>query len=101
MLAPERLDPGVGPHVDLQVGVLREGLPALLALVLHDLVVDLVLVPVEGVLRGEDPLTKSAVELCRLLVDRVNVSFKSFAVTVDLNNPNRTFRIVFPRYYSP
>ena len=69
MLAPERLDPGVGPHVDLQVGVLREGFPALLALVLHDLVVDLVLVPVEGVLRGEDPLTKSAVELGRLLVD--------------------------------
>ena len=85
MLAPERLDPGVGPHVDLQVGVLREGLPALLALVLHDLVVDLVLVPVEGVLRGEDPLTKSAVELGRLLVDGLNVSFQGLGVTVNLD----------------
>ena len=85
MLALERLHTGVGPHVNLQVGVLRETLPALVALVLDDLVVHLVLVSVEGILGGEDLFTQSTVKLCRFLVNGIHVSLQGLAVTVILS----------------
>ena len=72
------------PHMDFKVGVLREGLPTLVAGVLDYLVVDLVLVSVQGVLGGEDLLAEPAVQLRRFLVDRLNVGFQGLAVTVVL-----------------
>ena len=55
--------------MNLEVGVLREGLATLVAGVLDDLVVHLVPVPIQGVLGGEDPLTETAVKLGRFLMD--------------------------------
>ena len=53
--------------------------------VLHDLVVDLVLVPGQRVLGREDSAALAAVKLGRLLVDGLNVSFQGFSVTVNLD----------------
>ena len=85
VLALEGLDPGVGPGVDLQVGELGELLAAVAAGVLHDLVVDLVLVPGQRVLGREDSAALAAVKLGRLLVDRLDVSFQGLGVTVNLD----------------
>ena len=71
--------------MNLEVGVLREGLATLVAGVLDDLVVHLVLVSVEGVLGGEDLFTQSTVKLCRFLVDGIHVSLQGLAVTVILS----------------
>ena len=70
--------------MDLEVGVLREGLATLVAGVLDDPVVDLVLVSVQRVLGGEYLLTEPTVQLRRFLVDRLNVGFQCLAVTVVL-----------------
>ena len=53
--------------------------------VLHDLVVDLVLVPGQRVLGREDSAALAAVKLGRLLVDGLNVSFQGLGVTVNLD----------------
>ena len=79
--------------MNLEVGVLREGLATLVAGVLDDLVVHLVLVSVEGVLGGEDPTAKAAVQLLALLMDGLNVSLEGFAVTVNL----QTLHLLRPR----
>ena len=71
--------------MNLEVGVLREGLATLVAGVLDDLVVHLVLVSVEGVLGGEDLLAQSTMKLCRFLVDGIHVSLQGLAVTVILS----------------
>ena len=70
--------------MDLQVGVLGEGLATLIAGVLDYPVVDLVLVSVQRVLGGENPLTETAVKLRGFLVDRLNMGFQGLTVAVVL-----------------